>query len=183
RLGESIDAGPILLQRPVAIGPEETAGELHDRLARLGPELIRQAIRLFQSGPDPPSHPQDPRRACPAPKLTKADGLIRFDQPAQVVAQRIRGLWPWPGAACRFVSADATRSETVTLARAVPAGEPAPNTDLPPGTISQQLTVACQPGHLRIIELRPAGSRLMSYQPDFVNGRRVRPADRFEPLS
>ena len=86
-------------------------------------------------------------------------------------------MWPWPGAKCRYCSADG-RSEdlTISVAAAVPTAAPEP-----PGTITSILTVATGEGTLEIHGLKPAGRRLMSWQ-EFVNGRRVQPGDRLEAI-
>lgn len=179
RLEDRMDAGPILTQRRTAIGTDETADELHDRLAHIGCDAVRAALELLSRDPRTPGTPQDESAATRARKLNKADGLIRFDAPAAALANRVCGLWSWPGANCRFVSQDGKRDERVTLARAVryegrgSGGEP--------GTISDVMSVAAMEGDLMILEIKPAGGRLMAWQ-DFVNGRRVQPGDRFVPI-
>lgn len=179
RLVDRMDAGPILTQRRTAIGVDETADELHDRLAHIGCDAVRAALELLSRDPQTPGTPQDETAATRARKLNKADGLIRFDAPAAALANRVCGLWSWPGANCRFVSHDGKRDERVTLARAVryegrgSGGEP--------GTISDVMSVAAADGDLMILEIKPAGGRLMAWQ-DFVNGRHVQPGDRFVPI-
>jgi methionyl-tRNA formyltransferase len=181
RLAEGMDTGAILVQHAVPILPDETAAELHDRLASLGPELVRTAVEMFADQADPGGQQQDDSQASPAPKLGKSDGRIRFDQPAEQVARRIRGLWSWPGASCDFVSAESDRTEKVILARARPAQDTS-GTPGQPGTVGDDLTVGCAEGSFELLELKPAGGRLMAFKPDFVNGRRVKAGDRFVAL-
>ena len=176
RLTDRMDAGAVLARRETPIGPTETAAELHDRLARLGPAAVDEALAQFEVDADPPGVSQDDALATHAGKLSKADGILDFSQPADDLSRRIRGLWSWPGASCRFLSANGTRDELVTLARAAVV---AADTGLPPGCVTPHLTVAAGIGALRILELKPAGGRLMPWA-DFVNGRRVLPGDRFE---
>lgn len=183
RLVEKMDAGPILVQRRTAIGVDETADELHDRLARIGCDAVREALKLLAADPRTPGRPQDETRVSFARKLSKADGHLRFDRPTAELAHRICGLWSWPGAACRFVSADGRRDEPVTIARAVPyeghtsaAGSPADC-----GRITDMMSVQTLDGELSPLEIKPAGGSLMSW-PDYVNGRRVRAGDRFMPI-
>lgn len=178
RLVEEMDAGPILAQRETAIGEDETADELHDRLARIGCDCVRAALERLARRPDDAGDPQDASRATRARKLTKADGVVDFARPAEVVARRVNGLWSWPGAGCRFRSADGTRDEAVVLARARfdPAGRHAGAAI--PGTIGETLTVATGRGAIELLEIKPAGGRVMDWQ-SFVNGRHVRPGDRF----
>lgn len=177
RLVDRMDAGPILVQRQTAIGPTETAEELEQRLARIGCDAIDATLSLLEKDLHAPGEPQDDAQASRAPKLTKADGYLRFDEPAERIALRCRAMWPWPGGRCRYVSADG-RSEEVTLAAVSPLPRPA---DAPPGTITSTLTVATGEGCLEIHGLQPAGKRVMSWK-DFVNGRHVRAGDRFESL-
>ncbi len=180
RLVDKMDAGPILSMRRTAIGPDETADELHDRLAGIGCDAVRPVLGRLATEPDWPGEPQDESAATYAPKLKKTDGLIRFDASADRLACRIRGLWSWPGASCRFVSADGARDEIVILARAVPyEGRSAPIEDSDQlGRITEVLSVRTADGDLAILELKPANGKRMSWQ-DFVNGRRVVPGDRF----
>ena len=117
RITERWDAGPILTSRWTAIKPEETAGELHDRLAAIGVDAVSSALELYADGVYPQGTPQDDAQATRAPKLTKADGVIRFDQPAAAVACHIRAMTPWPGARARYQAAGG-RFEDVAIARA-----------------------------------------------------------------
>ncbi len=179
RIVEKMDAGPVLTQRRTAIGNDETTSELHDRLARIGCDAVRAALEALEADPNLPGDPQDASQATVAPKLKKADGRITFDQPAQTIARRICGLWTWPGASCRYVAADGSRDELVTLARAVryegqssPAASPE---DI--GRLTDMMSVQVGDGELAILEIKPANGKLQSWQ-DFVNGRRVKPGDR-----
>ena len=183
RLVEKMDAGSIITQRRTAIGDDETAGELHDRLARIGCDAVREALQRLEADPHLPGTPQDPAKVSYAPKLTKADGHITFDQPTVALAHRINGLWPWPGATCRFQSADGRRDERVTLARAVAyegrsSSAKSPN-DL--GRITEMMSVQTLDGELTVLEIKPESGKCMTWR-DYVNGRHVRPGDRFIPI-
>ncbi len=175
QLADRMDAGDILVQLETLIRPGETADELHDRLSQMGPSAIEPALQLFKSTDRPGGRPQDDRLATAAPRLTKADGHIRFSRPATELANRICGLWPWPGVTRHFHADNPPRRERVILARAVARSD---KTSLPPGTLTEQLRVATGEGVLELLEIKPINGRLMSWQ-DFVNGRRVRPGDRF----
>lgn len=183
RLVEKMDAGPVLVQRRTVIGDVETAEELHDRLARIGCDAVRAALDLLSAEPNAPGTPQDPAMATTAPKLSKSDGHITFHQPASTLANRILGLWSWPGATCRYQSADRRRDETVSIARARPyEGRTQPaGTDDDIGRITDVLSIQVSDGELEILEIKPSGGRLMPWQ-DFVNGRHVAPGDRFVPI-
>lgn len=182
RIVEAMDAGPILMQRRTGIGEDETAAELHDRLARIGCDAVRATLRALEGDPRMPGRPQDASKITLAPKLTKSDGRITFDQPAREIARRICGLWAWPGATCRFRSTDGSRDEVVTLARAVPyEGRNAPaHSEEDIGRITDVMSVQVLDGDLAILEIKPANGKLQGWQ-DFVNGRRVKAGDRFLP--
>lgn len=179
RIVERLDAGPTLVQRETMIGPAETTGELHGRLARIGCDAIDATLRLHEGqSAMPTGTPQDESMATRAPKLTHADGLLRFDEPAEAIVRRCRAMWPWPGARCRYVSAAGKREEVVIVAAAVlPSSESAPV-----GTVRDSLTVTTADGSLAITSLQPSGKRPMAWR-DFVNGRHVRPGDRFESMA
>ena len=93
-----VDAGPCLAQSRLAIGPEETAGELEPRLAELGVGLIRETIARMEAG-DPTLRPldQDPALASKAPRLKKTDGLIDWSRPALGVKNQVRAWSPGRG--------------------------------------------------------------------------------------
>jgi len=176
RLTPGMDAGPILTQRWTYVRPQETAAELHDRLARIGPDAVRAALELFGDGRIPEGQPQDPARVTRAPKLRKDDGWIDFTRPAAVLEHFVCGMWSWPGAVCVFESADGSRRERVTLARAR-LGDARP-AEPEPGVLDVRLFVATGDGWLEVLEIKPAAGRQMTWQ-EFVNGRHVRPGDRF----
>ena len=176
RIVERMDAGPILSSRWTAVKPEETAGELHDRLAAIGEDAVDAALQQFEGGAIPDGEPQNEHGATRAPTLTQRDGLIRFDRSASSVARHICGMTPWPGATARFQSADG-RWERVTIVRARRTEDSSRPTDAP-GTIDDRRYVAVEDGFLEILEIQPSSGRLMGWA-DYVNGRRVAPGDKF----
>lgn len=183
RLVSKMDAGPILVQRRTGIGADETADELHDRLARIGCDAARATLDLLSAEPNAPGTVQDESKVTLAPKLTKGEGFICFDAKARELTDRIRGLWSWPGANCRFVSQDGKRDERITIARAVPyegRSSPARGPD-DIGCVTEMMGVQLADREMMILELKPAGGRLMAWQ-DFVNGRHVTAGDRFIPI-
>jgi methionyl-tRNA formyltransferase len=178
RLVERMDAGPVLIRRFTRIASTETADELEYRLARIGCDALDATLKLHEQDVLPPGEPQDESQVSRAPKLSKADGFLRFEEPGERIALRCRAMWSWPGGRCRYVAADG-RSEEVTFANVMPVPVTAEG---PPGSITPVLTVATGQGCLEIHSLQPAGKRVMSWQ-DFVNGRHVRTGDRFESLA
>jgi len=175
-LAEKIDAGDILAQSETAIGPLETAGELHDRLARLAAPLLLDTLGKLDAGTATYTK-QIEAEVTYAPKLHKSDGLLDFAEPAESLALKIRGLWPWPGAAAEFISQQTRKSTRIVIALAEAASS-AGATQLAPGTLDSDLNVICGRGRLRILKLKPAGSALMDFKA-FINGWRLRPGDRF----
>lgn len=97
RTVKAVDAGDILLQRSVAVGKKETAGELFARLALLGGELIVEAIGLVKSG-NAVFIPQDESKATHCKMISKADGNIDFSKSAHELDCFVRGMMPWPSA-------------------------------------------------------------------------------------
>jgi methionyl-tRNA formyltransferase len=97
QVDEGLDTGDILVQVATAIGPEETAGSLHDRLALLAPPALLETLDLLHRGT---AHPrsQDPALATYAPKIRHQDGEIDWNKPAIEIERHIRAMTPWPGA-------------------------------------------------------------------------------------
>jgi methionyl-tRNA formyltransferase len=163
-----MDTGPVLLERRVAIDPDETSGELLARLAPIGAAALLEALELVATGRATPM-PQDAAAATHAPMLEKSDGLIDFAQPAQAVAARIRGVDPWPGAQAEL------RGQIVKLFRARPeAGQGAPGTVL--AIDAAGLHLACGDGAVVIREIQaPGRKRLTAAQ--FAAGRGIAVGD------
>jgi len=174
-LAERMDAGDILAQCATTIEVFETAGELHDRLAHLAAPLLLETLGKIEKG-EATYTKQDELEATSAPKLRKSDGFLDFSQPAYVLADQIRGFYPWPGASAHFLSHKTGKTTRVTVALAeVVWGASADESK--PGTFDDDLNVICGEGKLSIMKLKPAGAGLMTLG-DFVNGWRVQPGDR-----
>jgi methionyl-tRNA formyltransferase len=92
-LADKIDAGDILAQARTEIGPQETAGELHDRLAQLAAPLLLETLGALAAGAATYTKQND-AEATFAPKLHKADGFLDFREPAEILARKMRGFWP-----------------------------------------------------------------------------------------
>jgi methionyl-tRNA formyltransferase len=175
-VAERMDAGDILASLKIPIEPEETAGELAERLSRLAATLLISTIDKIAAGAAIYTK-QDESKVSRAPKLQKSDGFLDFAEPAELLHRKVLGLWPWPGATAMFKSKKSGRIERVIFARVeiLRTSNP-PN--MPPGTIDENLNVVCGIDRLQIVRLKPENSRLMSYA-DFVHGRRVGAGDRF----
>lgn len=176
-----MDAGPMLSSRWTQIKPEETAGELHDRLAGIGVDAVDAALQLYLNGQLPAGEPQNDREATLAPKLFKANGEIDFGRTAQEVTNHICGMTPWPGAMTKYDSPSG-RWEKVTILRARPAevvsDEPQ---KMEPGTIDERRFVVVSGGLIEILEIKPTSGRTMSWR-EYVNGRHVQVGDRFTAI-
>lgn len=151
-MDEGLDSGPILLQRRVPIGEEETASELSRRLSEVGSELILETLRGLQQGRIRP-RPQDHQEACYAPKIERHQGLIRWQEPAGRILNLIRALDPWPSAYTFY------RGKLLKIWRAQRGkgrGEAGEVIGLEGG-----IEVACGEGSLLIRELQLEGRRRM----------------------
>ena len=147
QMDEGLDTGPVLLCEATPIGPEETAGDLHDRLSEIGARLIMGALeRLDELEPVP--QPQE--GVTYAAKIDKAEARIDWSRPAAEVDRKIRGLSPFPGAWCEVAG------ERVKLLRSRLAegrGEP--------GQVLGGFTVACGEGAVEVLEAQRPGRRAM----------------------
>jgi len=175
-LAEKMDAGTILAQEKTDILENETAGELHDRLAQMAAPLLLKTIDKIADSTVVYTE-QDHSRATPAPKLKKSDGFLDFNDSAGSLRRKILGLWPWPGASATYTSKKTNKSirATIAMAEVVQASNP---TGLPPGALDENLNIICGEDALKITKIKPTGSRLMDFK-DFVNGQHTRPGDSF----
>lgn len=178
-LSEKMDAGQILAQEQTDIRSNETAGQLHDRLAKMAAPLLLKTIDRIADGTAVYVE-QDHDKATFAPKLKKSDGFLDFTEPAEVLVRKIHGFWPWPGASANYVSNKTGKSIRVTIAGAELAASDVTSL-ITPGTFDSDLNVICGRGALKITRIKPAGSALMDFT-DFANGRQTQPGDSFITL-
>ena len=178
-LAEKMDAGQVLARVKIPIVPDDTAETLHDKLAQIAPAILLETIEAIQTGTAVYT-PQDESQVTYAHKLKKSDGFLDWTAPAESISNKVRGLWPWPGAQTIFVSAKTGKTCRVTIAKARIAAAATSACDKP-GILDENLKVICGKDALEIGRLRPAGSSMMDFKA-FVNGRDVRPGDRFMPI-
>ncbi len=178
-VAQKMDAGQILAQSKTPIGPSETAGELHDRLAQLSAPLLLETLDKIANGAAIYTE-QDHSKATLAPKLAKSDGKLDFADNADSILSKILGLWPWPGASTNYISngTDKTTGVTIAMAEIIMTSNPE---HLPPGTLDAKLNVICGRNALNIKRIKPQGSRLMDFKA-FVNGRGTKPGDMFKSV-
>ncbi len=175
-LAQKMDAGCILGQSKTKIAHYETAGILHDRLAKIAAPLLLKTIDKIADGSAIHAE-QDHSKATFAPKLKKSDGFIDFNEPAQFLEKKIRGFWPWPGASVKYLSNKTGKSVRVTIAAAHIVNTMS-TAGLSAGTVDENLNVVCGNDALQVIKIKPAGSPLMDFK-DFINGRKTQPGDLF----
>jgi methionyl-tRNA formyltransferase len=101
RMEAGLDTGPVMACERTAIGPDDTGGTLHDRLAGLGARMIVPGLDAMQAG-TAAFRPQDPSAATYARKLDKAEARIRWDAPARDLERQVRAFDPWPVAEARL---------------------------------------------------------------------------------
>ncbi|MHC4215500.1 MAG: methionyl-tRNA formyltransferase, partial [Planctomycetota bacterium] len=116
-LASKMDAGQILAQEKTHIADDETAQQLHDRLAQIAAPLLLQTIKSIQDG-TAVYKAQDAALVTKAPKLKKPDGFIDFNDPAEKIRNEIRGLWPWPAAQADYVNRKTRKCCRVKIAKA-----------------------------------------------------------------
>jgi len=167
KIDTGLDTGGILLQETVAIGPEETASDLRDRLAIIGADLMLKTMDALESGTLAPV-PQNNELASYAPILKKSDGLIDWTQSSSKVNDKVRGFNPWPGAytllngtlihiwKSRPVEINSSTQATGVLIRDPVLG----------------CVVFCHPGQLQLLEVQQE-SRKRITATEFLNGLRL----------
>ena len=175
-LAEKMDAGKILSRQKTDITANETAGQLHDRLAKMAAPLLLQTIEKIADGSVTYSE-QDHAKATRAPKLKKSDGFLDFTEPAETLVRKILGFSQWPGAAALYVSKKSGRCERIIIAMAQIV-ESSNTLTLQPGVLDDNLNVICGKDALKIKRIKPAAGSLMDFN-DFVNGRATQPGDLF----
>jgi methionyl-tRNA formyltransferase len=175
RMEAGLDSGPILLQREVAIGPAETAGELAPRLAAIGGDLMVETLPPLLRG-ELVARPQDPALATYAPRLTRESGAVDWSLPAVTLWHRLRAQTPWPGLTAEL------RGRPVKLVAAVPLAaspEPASIPGSYLGLVDGRIAVACGGGTaLGLESLQRPGKKPLG-APEFVRGERLTAEDRF----
>jgi methionyl-tRNA formyltransferase len=159
KMAEGLDTGPVAMAERVPIAPDATAGDLHDRLARLGADLMVRALAALERE-SLTLTPQSGTGITYAHKIDKDETRIAWERPWCDVHNHIRGLSPFPGAWCEI--AGGVRIKVLRATKGEGAGAP--------GTVlDDELTVACGQGAVRILELQRAGRAAMKAQ-EFLRG-------------
>ena len=170
QMDPGMDTGAVLLVERTPIGPDETAGELAERLSSLGARVLLATLaRLPALEPVPQRHED----ATLAPRLRKEDGYLRWEQPAKAVVDLIRGTNPWPGAA----TMTAAGRVIVWRARARPAQD---GSGAPAGTlltVGDTIVVATPDGVVEPLEVQAENRRAVTWA-EFLRGSRLAPGAR-----
>lgn len=162
-MAEGMDTGDMIMKFELPIGEDETAGELFDRMAKLGAESIEKTLELFDKG-EVKSVPQNEEEATYAPMLKKEMGEIDFGKTAKEIHNLVRGLNPWPTAYTFF------EGKTVKVHEAkVSEGFFGNEGEL---LDEKKFIVGCKNGAVEFITVQPEGKNKMSGA-DFIRGRRL----------
>jgi methionyl-tRNA formyltransferase len=160
RIDAGLDTGDMLLKAETEIGPDETAVELGERLARMGAALLVETLaHLDRIMPVK----QDPEGAIYAPMLKKEDGQIDWRQPARTIHNRVRGFQPWPGAYTCF------RGQQLHIWKSHVAGA---GEGKPGALLTRPLRAVCGEGTLQLIEVQLEGRKRIAAE-SFANGQRI----------
>lgn len=167
QMERGLDTGPVLLERRIALRPDETGGSLHDRLAELGAAAVVEVLAGVEHGPVP--RQQDHVAASYAHKLSKEEARIDWRRSAVEIERLIRAFNPWPVAFISFRDSPLRIWQATVLPGVAEAD---------PGTVlrasAEGIDVVTGDGLLRITRLQPAGKRAMDAA-EFLNGHRVEP--------
>ena len=169
-LQRTVDTGAVILQRRIEVGPDDTAGDVHDRLAEVGAQAVVETVRLIAAG-TAQARPQDDARASAAPKIFRDDARIDWSRPSAEVHDHVRALSPFPGAWTEWRPDGAERAETLKVLRTSRDAPPG-LAGRPPGKVvvsDGRLAVACGAGAVEVLEVQRQGKRRMAAA-DFLNG-------------
>ena len=168
QMDEGLDTGDVLVCEKMAIGPEETSGELFDRVTTVGARVLCETIPQIAAGTLRPQ-PQDHAHATLAPMLDKELAEFRLTDSAAHIHDWVRGMNPWPMA---WFTTSGGKKVKVTECRAVPSHGEAPGTVL----ATRPLTVACAEGAIQLLHVVPEGKKPMDGT-SFAAGLRLKAGD------
>lgn len=168
-MDEGLDTGPILLIRETDISMEESAGELHDRLAKIGADLLLETLAGLAEGNIKPQ-PQDHAQATYAPKITKEMARINWQLPASQLFNHLRAFDPWPGA-YTYLNHQLFKIFRPRFFQGMDELN-----EEPPGTIveanNEEITIATGRGYLKVREVQLANRPRMKVS-EFLHGHKL----------
>ena len=166
QMEKGLDTGPVLLEQRLPIGADDTGGKLHDRLAELGAQVLRDGLGLLRAGMRPVARPQPAEGVTYAHKLDKAEARLDWTRPAIELERKVRAFNPWPVAEADIAGERLRIHGAVALPLAHSAA---------PGEVlvatRQGIDIACGEGALRIRVLQRAGGKPITAA-DWLNARR-----------
>lgn len=165
KMDKGLDTGPVALTRKVEIAHDMTAGELHDRLSRIGAEAMVEAMAKLEAG-DLPLTPQASEGVLYAAKIDKGETRISFARDAHDVHNHVRGLAPFPGAWFE-VEINGKPERVKVLGSTLAEGQGRPGE-----VLDEYLTVACGKGAVRLTRLQRAGGKPLAAT-EFLRGTPV----------
>jgi methionyl-tRNA formyltransferase len=157
KMEEGLDTGPVGMAERIAISPEMTAGQLHDRMMMAGADLMVRALAALSRG-SLGFTPQAAEGVTYAAKISKEECRIDFSRPAAEIHNHIRGLSPAPGA---FFEIEGRRVKVLRATLGEGTG--------PAGVVISENIIACGSGAIRLLDVQPAGKGVMSAN-DFARG-------------
>ncbi|MGV8932381.1 MAG: methionyl-tRNA formyltransferase [Luteimonas sp.] len=165
QMDAGLDTGAVLLTQSLPIGADDTGGQIHDRLAALGAQVLADGLGLLRAGMRPQPQPQSADGVTYAHKIEKSEARLDWSQPASVLADTVRAFNPWPVAEA-MIAGERLR---ILAAVALPLEH-----DAVPGTLLSAtrvgLDIACADGALRIRTLQREGGKAITAA-DFINAR------------
>lgn len=165
---KKVDTGDVILQKEIEISPEEDFGELHDRMAQVGADLLLETVDLIEKG-KAETFIQDDGQATPAPKITPEHCRIDWSRAAVQIKNQIRGLSPSPGAFTSF------RGKTLKLFKAEAIDDvtiPGEHGRIAKPDTKEDVWVTTGRGILSLLEMQPEGKRRIKAE-EFARGYRV----------
>jgi len=165
KMEAGLDTGPVAMSERVAIGPDMTAGEMHDVLMGIGARLMVEALARLETG-TLPLVPQPDEGVTYARKIDKAETRIDWNLPAKMVHDHIRGLSPVPGAWCEVeIGGKPERLKLLRSTRAEGSG-------VPGEILDDGLSVGCRDGSVRLTEVQRAGGKAIAAE-EFLRGAKL----------
>ncbi|PWL17220.1 methionyl-tRNA formyltransferase [Falsochrobactrum shanghaiense] len=165
KMDEGLDTGPVAMAEKIAITPDMTAGELHDRLSMTGADLMVRALGALERE-SLTLQPQAEEGVAYAAKIDKAEARIDWSKPAKDVHNAIRGLSPFPGAWCEMeINGSVERVKLLRSTLGEGSGQPG-------AVLDDRLTIACGEGSVRLVTLQRSGGKPMAAS-DFLRGAQV----------
>ncbi|MEG1952645.1 MAG: methionyl-tRNA formyltransferase [Hydrogenoanaerobacterium sp.] len=165
-MAQGLDTGDIILSEKAAVGEDETAGELYDRLSFVGAQCLAKTMALFASGKAVPHTPQNDAEASLAPMLNKEMAKINFDKTAAELHNLIRGLSPWPVAYTTY-NGKRLKVHRACVAGGIQGGSAREILD------EKRMIIACGTGALELLEVQEEGARRVSGA-EFMNGHHIK---------